>query len=124
MDTTTLIMLGLGAIVLLGIYLYNRNRVKPRGTFDDENYRSGGSIGGGPAHDDENYRSGGSIGGSSQTAHDSPDFKSGGSIAGQKRTVSSPSPKTTNSGSEKPRHDSRDFKSGGSIGGSSSSDKS
>lgn len=122
MDTTTLIILGV--VALLGFYLYNRNRVKPQGTFDDENYRSGGSIGGGPAYDDENYRSGGSIGGSSQTAHDSPDFKSGGTIAGQERAVSSPAPETTNRGSEKLRHDSRDFKSGGSIGGSSSSDNS
>jgi hypothetical protein len=122
MDTTTLIILGI--IVLLGIYLYNRNRVKPRGTYDDKNFRSGGSIGGNPAHDDKNFRSGGSIGGSSKTAHDSPDFKSGGSIAGQKRTVSNPSSATTERGPEKPRHDSRDFKSGGSIGGSSSSDDS
>ena len=118
MDTTTLIILGV--IVLLAIYLFNRNRVRPRGTYDNEDYRSSGSIGGGPAYDDEDYRSSGSIGGSSQRDYDSPDFDSGGSIGGQRRQTES-RPVSTDGNSDWPRHDSRDFGSGGSIGGSSSS---
>ena len=98
MDTTTLIILGV--IALLAIYLFNRNRVRPRGTYDDKDYRSSGSIGGGPAYDDEDYRSSGSIG-------------------GQRGTRSTPA--STDADSDRPRHDSRDFGSGGSIGGSSSS---
>jgi hypothetical protein len=123
MDTTTLIILGV--IILIALYLFNRNRVQPRGTYDDKDSRSSGSIGGSPAYDDEDYRSGGSIGGSSQTDYDSPDYDSTGSIGGQQRTVNNTpvnrSSKPVNSGTEQPQHNSSDFKSGGSIGGSSSS---
>ena len=119
MDTTTLIIIGI--IALLIAYLYNRNRVQPHGTYDNEDYGSSGSIGGNPAYDDENYGSSGSIGGSSQTAHDSPDFKSGGSIGGQRPSSANNRPHVGKpQGSERPRHDSRDFNSGGSIGGNAS----
>jgi hypothetical protein len=116
MDTTTLIILGI--IVLLAAYLFNRNRTQPRGTYDNKDDRSSGSIGRGPAYDDEDYRSSGSIGGS--PAYDDEDFDSGGTIGGQKRTVVTPPPVDRRQGSERPRHDSPDFKSGGSIGGNSS----
>lgn len=104
MDSTTVLMI-IGFIILLAVlYFFNRNRVARPGTYDDENYRSGGSIGGGQrTYDDPDYRSSGSIGGSgsSGTARDSN--MSGGS-----------SPKTT----PKTRaYDDENYKSGGSIGG-------
>jgi hypothetical protein len=120
-DTTTLIILGV--LLLLGLYLFNRNRTPPRGTYDDKNYRSGGSIGGGPgAYDDPDYRSGGSIGGS-QSSYDSPEHQSGGSIGGNRTTSTSRRPvadEAVDRSTERPRHDSPDFKSGGSIGGNAS----
>ena len=83
MDLTTLILI-IVVIALVG-YFMNRNRTIARGTerptYDDPDYRSGGSIGGSPSagtshrksdtggasaqsprNDDPNYRSGGSIG--------------------------------------------------------------
>lgn len=114
MDTTWLIILGI--IALVALYLYNRNRTPPRGTYDDKNYRSGGSIGGGPgAYDDPDVRSGGSIG-SGQSAYDSRDHESSGTIGGDR-----PEPRSRRSvdaEQERPQYDSDDFESGGSIGGS------
>jgi hypothetical protein len=85
MDTTTLLIIG--AIILLVIAFFMRNRVAPRGTYDDPNSRSSGSIGGGTrAYDDPNYNSGGSIGGgegSGGRTYDSPDFNSSGTIGGE-----------------------------------------
>jgi len=81
MDTTTIIVI-IAIIALIGFYLYNRNRPAPRGTYDDKNTRSSGSIGGGTrAHDDPNVRSSGSIGGGTR-GYDSPQHSSGGSIGG------------------------------------------
>ena len=55
----------LAVIVLLVLYFYNRSRPAARGTYNDPNVSSSGSIGGGPrAHDDPNFQSSGSIGGS------------------------------------------------------------
>lgn len=114
MDTTWLIILGI--LLLVGLYLYNRNRTPPRGTYDDKNYRSGGSIGGGPgAYDDPDVRSGGSIGGR-QSAYDSRDHESGGTFGGD-----SPEPRArrpVDTDQERPQYDSDEFESGGSIGGS------
>lgn len=81
MDTTTIIVI-IAVLALLGFYLYNRSRPAPRGTYDDKNTRSSGSIGGGTrAHDDPNVRSSGSIGGGTR-GHNSPQHSSGGSIGG------------------------------------------
>lgn len=87
MDSTTMLIIG-AIVVLAAIYLYNRSRPATRGTYDDKNPRSSGSIGGGTrAYDDENVRSSGSIGGSKVKAYDSPDHKSSGSIGGQPTSV-------------------------------------
>ncbi|MBE7550246.1 MAG: hypothetical protein HS126_04110 [Anaerolineales bacterium] len=102
MDSTTLLMI-IGFIILLAVmYFFNRNRVARPGTYDDENYRSGGSIGGGQrTYDDPDYRSSGSIGGS-------------GTSSARSSGVGSSSPKTT----PKTRaYDDENYKSGGSIGG-------
>ena len=90
MDTTTLLIIVV--VILLVMFLLNRNRAggygplsgtggNERPRYDDPDYTSAGSIGGGapplhersvgeapsggerPRHDDPNYRSGGSIGG-------------------------------------------------------------
>lgn len=89
MNSTTLWII-LAVVVLVALYLYNRSRPAPRGTYDDPNVRSSGSIGGGPrANDDPNFTSSGSIGGRStderkdepvKPTHDDPNFKSGGSF--------------------------------------------
>jgi hypothetical protein len=85
MDTTTIIVI-VAVIALLAFYLYNRRKPAPRGTYDDKDMRSSGSIGGGPrAHDDANLRSSGSIGGGTRS-YDSPEHTSGGSIGGRQRT--------------------------------------
>lgn len=87
MDSWWIILLLIAAVA--AIYLYNRNRTPPAGTYDDKNTRSSGSIGGGTrAHDSPDVRSGGSIGGGAKT-YDSPDHESSGSIGGQpvERTV-------------------------------------
>ena len=85
MDTTTIIIV-VAVIALIAFWLYNRNKPAPRGTYDDKNVRSSGSIGGGTrAHDDPNVRSSGSIGGGSR-AYDTPAHTSGGSIGGRQRT--------------------------------------
>lgn len=81
MDTTTIIVI-VAVLALVGFYLYNRSRPAPRGTYDDKDTRSSGSIGGGTrAHDDPNVRSSGSIGGGTR-ANNSPAHSSGGSIGG------------------------------------------
>jgi len=106
MDMTTLILII--AIVALAAFLMNRNRMGARGTerptYDDPDYRSGGSIGGGsgsarPTHDDPDYRSGGSIGGapSASTSHRKSDT---GAVSAQR-----------------PQNDDPNYRSGGSIGG-------
>jgi len=79
MDSTT-IMIIIAVLALLGIYLYNRSRPAPRGTYDDRQLNSGGSIGGGPrAHDDPKLHSSGSIGGKDR-GYDSTNHESGGTI--------------------------------------------
>ena len=81
MDTTTIIVI-IAVVLMLGFYLYNRSRPAQRGTYDDKNARSSGSIGGGTrANDDPEVRSSGSIGGGTR-AHNSPQQRSGGSIGG------------------------------------------
>lgn len=81
MDTTTMIVI-VAVVVLVGLFLLNRNRPAARGTYDDKNTRSSGSIGGGTrANDDPDVRSSGSIGGGTRS-HNSPDHSSGGSIGG------------------------------------------
>jgi hypothetical protein len=101
MDTTMIVMIVLFVILLVALYFFNRNRPAAPGTYDDPNYRSGGSIGGGQrTYDDPNFRSSGSIGGSpvendriegtharsnpekKVKAYDDKRFKSGGSIGG------------------------------------------
>lgn len=85
METTTIVII-VAIIALIAFYLYNRNKPAPRGTYDDKDLRSNGSIGGGTrAHDDANVRSSGSIGGGTR-AYDSPDQSSGGSIGGRQRS--------------------------------------
>lgn len=81
MDTTTIIVI-VAVLALVGFYLYNRSRPAPRGTYDDKDTRSSGSIGGGTrAHDDPNVRSSGSIGGGTR-GNNAPEHSSGGSIGG------------------------------------------
>ncbi len=81
MDTTTIIVI-VAVVVLVGLFLFNRNRPARRGTYDDKNTRSSGSIGGGArAHDDPEVRSSGSIGGGTR-GNNSPQHSSGGSIGG------------------------------------------
>jgi hypothetical protein len=98
MDSTTLLIIVGVILFLVAMYFFNRNRpTAPRGTYDDKNYQSGGSIGGG------------------QRTYDDPDFRSGGSIGG----TSTPSPRASaeSSGSGSKTYDDDRFKSGGSIGG-------
>lgn len=80
MDFSTLLLIAVVVLSLIGLYFYNRGRPAPHGTYDDKKYRSRGSIGGGKrSYDDPDYRSSGSIGGGPE-AHDDEKFKSGGSI--------------------------------------------
>jgi hypothetical protein len=106
----------IAVILLIAWYFFNRNRVAPRGTYDDENYRSSGGIGGQPDYDDPNFRSTGSIGGSNRPSYDAPDVESRGSIGGAPASSSRPRAEAAPD-RDRPRHDSKDFKSGGSIGG-------
>ncbi len=71
-------------IALAAIIWYQRRQPRPRGTYDDKDVRSSGSIGGSRsrAYDDDEVRSSGSIGGSRQGAYDDDETKSGGSIGG------------------------------------------
>lgn len=86
MDTTTIIIIAVVALVAL--FLYNRSRPAARGTYDDKDVRSSGSIGGGTrAYDDEKVRSSGSIGGGTR-AYDAPDTRSSGTIGGNPNTQS------------------------------------
>jgi hypothetical protein len=91
MGSTTMWII-LAVIALLALYFYNRSRPAARGTYNDPNFQSGGSIGGGPrATDDPNFQSSGSIGGG-------------------------PSASAPSNQPERPRHDDENFKSGGSFG--------
>ena len=84
MDTTTIIIIAL-VVILVAMFLFRRSRPAPRGTYDDENVRSSGSIGGGTrAYDDPTTRSSGSIGGKDR-GYDSPDHESSGSIGAADR---------------------------------------
>jgi hypothetical protein len=86
MDSTTMWII-IGVVALLALFFYNRNRPAPRGTYDDKNVRSSGSIGGGTrAYDDPAHRSSGSIGGA-QSGYDSPEHQSSGSIGGAPNRV-------------------------------------
>ena len=115
MDATTIMLIVVAVILLIGWYFFNRNRVAPRGTYDDENYRSGGSIGGGQrTYDDPDFRSSGTIGGGGPS-YDASETESRGSIGCAPTSHRPESQATTDR--ERPRHDSKDFKSGGSIGG-------
>ncbi len=88
MNTTTIVII-VAAIALIAFYLYNRSKPAPRGTYDDKNVRSSGSIGGGTrAHDAPDVRSSGSIGGGTR-ANDSSAHTSGGSIGGRQRSENS-----------------------------------
>ena len=83
MDFTTILII-VAVIALAALYFYNRSRPAPRGTYDDKEVRSSGSIGGGTrAYDDEEVRSSGSIGGGTR-AYDTPEHASRGSIGGQR----------------------------------------
>jgi hypothetical protein len=85
MDLTTLIIII--AVIALVMFFLNRNRMMPgsgnsgvdRPTYDDPNYASSGSIGGGPETLEER-----SVGGPepSEPAYDDPKYRSGGSIGG------------------------------------------
>ena len=80
-DSSTIWII-IAVVALLALYFYNRSRPAPRGTYDDEQVRSSGSIGGGSrAHDDPDHRSSGSIGGG-QRSYDAPNQESSGSIGG------------------------------------------
>lgn len=80
-DSSTIWII-VAVVALLALYFYNRSRPAPRGTYDDKDTRSSGSIGGGSrAHDDPDHRSSGSIGGG-QRSYDAPDQESRGSIGG------------------------------------------
>jgi hypothetical protein len=123
MDTTTLLIVV--GIVLLVMFLLNRSRAgvggpplrgdeRPR--YDDPDYTSTGSIGGG------------SPAGSSQVYND-PDYTSAGSIGGgtlEERSVGASEPplrersvgeSTESSSSSDRTHDDPNYRSGGSIGG-------
>ena len=103
MNSTTMWIV-LAVIVLLVLYFYNRSRPAARGTYNDPNVSSSGSIGGGPrAHDDPNFQSSGSIGGSP-------------SIGPNEQTFSRPSNSAPNEQPARPKHDDENFKSGGSFG--------
>lgn len=124
MDSTTIIIVII-IVALLALYLFRRSRPAPRGTYDDENVRSSGSIGGGTrAYDDPEHRSSGSIGGG-QRGYDSPERESRGSIGGSpaRRNADRESRAAERTDSEeeseraRPKKDDDRFKSGGSFGG-------
>ena len=123
MDSTTIWII-IAVIALVAFFLYNRNRPAPRGTYDDRNTRSSGSIGGGKrSYDDPNHRSSGSIGGG-QRGHDDPEHARRGSIGGDPKRRSDETDRATDDngiareriGSQR-NHDDERFKSKGSIGG-------
>ena len=90
LDSSTIWII-IAVVALLALYFYNRSRPAPRGTYDDKDTRSSGSIGGGSrAYDDPDQRSSGSIGGG-QRSYDAPNQESRGSIGG-----STTSQRTTN----------------------------
>lgn len=88
-DSSTIWII-VAVVALLALYFYNRSRPAPRGSYDDKNTRSSGSIGGGDrAYNDAAHRSSGSIGGG-QRGYDTPEHESRGSIGGGPAT-----PRTT-----------------------------
>jgi hypothetical protein len=106
MDTTTILII-LGIIVLLAA-LFMRNRVAPRGTYDDPNARSSGSIGGGArAYEDPDVRSGGSFGGGPR-AYDDPAATNSGTFGGSSGGGNTANPDT---------YDEPGVRSGGAFGG-------
>lgn len=131
MDSTTIWII-IAVVALLALFFYNRSRPAPRGTYDDKNVRSSGSIGGGThAYDDPAYRSSGSIGGG-QGGYDAPAQKSSGSIGESSNHRLDPDTPSDRLESERVRepneatrariaserqHDDDHFKSKGSIGG-------
>ena len=130
MDATWIIVI-IGVLLVLAYIFFNRNRQPPpAGTYDAEDVRSGGGIGGGPStYDDPEMRSGGSIGGK-QSTYDDPDVESGGSIGGsgtataydhpvrdERRIVEEDDDLEIGDEEEEPRYDDPDVRSGGSFGG-------
>lgn len=83
MDSTWLLIIA-AVVALAAIVWYQRRQPRPRGTYDDEDVRSSGSVGGSRtgAYDDEDVRSSGSIGGADEGAYDDDEYRSGGSIGG------------------------------------------
>lgn len=82
MDDILWIVLGLVALAAVIWYMRNRGPA-PRGTYDDEDVHSGGSIGGeDKAYDAEEVHSGGSIGGDEEKTYDDREHRSGGSFGG------------------------------------------
>ena len=90
MDTTTLLIIIIVVLVVAfimsrnrgtyGGYPRNTNTGPERPTYDDPNYRSGGSIGG--AEVDEPAPRERSVGDSGGRSYDDPNYRSGGSIGG------------------------------------------
>lgn len=122
MDSTTIWII-IAVVALLALFLYNRNRPAPRGTYDDRHARSSGSIGGGDrAYDDPGHRSSGSIGGD-QRGYDAPEQESRGSIGGSDNQHSALNERHDDTDTTRERigsqrqHDDERFKSKGSIGG-------
>lgn len=78
------ILIVLAVVALAAVIWYQRRQPRPRGTYDDKDVRSSGSIGGSKtrAYDDEDVRSSGSIGGARKGAYDDDETTSGGSIGG------------------------------------------
>src|SRR5687768_10571266 len=99
MDTMSIILIIV--VIALLVFFMNRSRTIARGsnrpTYDDPDYRSGGSIGG---------ASGGASGGARPT-HDSPDYRSGDSIGGSGGTTSTTSHRkdTGNASVQRSRND-------------------
>ncbi|HSJ57987.1 MAG TPA: hypothetical protein VLC95_12445 [Anaerolineae bacterium] len=113
-----IILIVLFVAFLIGMWLMRRNQVAPPGTYDSEDYRSGGSIGGGRrTYDSPEYRSGGSIGGQGRRTYDDPEYRSGGSIGGGPSVRGTASPTRERRQATRPVYDDDEFESGGSIGG-------
>jgi hypothetical protein len=137
MDWSTILIIVV--IAAIAYYFFSRNRAVPRGTYNDPDVSSSGSIGGGPsAHDDRELHSSGSIGGGAR-AYDQDEHESRGSIGGspetrrgEHRTVADPT-KGDYTHADRDQHDEYDrvqdrrarvqddddVRSSGSIGGAS-----
>ncbi len=131
-------------VALIALFIYNRSRPAPHGTYDDKKVSSSGSIGGGTrAHDDESVRSSGSIGGGAGNrgggvrAYDSESTTSGGTIGGSSQAerrnragagqssrinddINDDRDDDDNDGVAQPSKNDRDHRSTGSFGGSGS----